>query len=72
MNEHEMIDALWHFFESVKDTASNKTAQICANLVIYHDFDVTELPETLKENVETILKQHYQESYYWSEANGSY
>lgn len=64
MDELQMLEALWHFYEKQGDSSCQETAKICANLIIYHDFDINDLPETLRQNVTDILKFHYEQKYY--------
>ena len=63
MKTEKMIDALWHFFESVEDTKSMSTAQICADLVTQFDFDVEVLPPNLHANVMKIMGEWAYQSY---------
>jgi hypothetical protein len=64
MDELEMLEALWHFYEKQDDSDNKETAKICANLIIYHDFNIDDLPDILRQNVTDILKQHYEKRYY--------
>ena len=64
MNEQEMLNALWHFYEKQPDTGCIETAEICAELVLRHGFDINDLPQMLHTNVLGILRRLHQQYEY--------
>ncbi len=72
MDELEMLQALWHFYEKQEDCNNLETAQICAKLILYHEFDINDLPDTLRQNVTDILQLHYEQKYYEFEEDRMY